>query len=123
MHGQYDADFHGAIIPGGSSVPVAGQIGPQKFSHAADAGLWFALMCRALWTVKAPAALNDLLGDRGDENRTYRRWTSGHSEPPQSILWQLLRTDEGRRVLEFIMQDDAPAWWKENERLQNIGLK
>lgn len=82
------------------------QNSPQIFSHAyiADRHLLFGIMCRALWGTKAAAALFDLVGQHlgHKDERQCRRWASGESEPPQSILWMLMVSKEGFRVVRYI---------------------
>lgn len=94
---------------------------PQKFSHAhiADRHLWFSIMCKALWNEGAPAALYDLVAqhlgyeDQDLAMRQCRRWASGHSEPLESILWMLIASKEGWRVVNFI---GGGAVWMESLR-------
>jgi hypothetical protein len=108
---------------------IAGQMGPRNFSHAniADRGMWFAIMCKALWGEGATAALFDLvvqhLGYEDERNaeRQCRRWASGHSEPPQSILWMLIRSKEGFRVIRYISEHGRPSeWWLVREREREL---
>ena len=75
----------------------------------------FVLMLRQLWPVKADMALAEYAGVR---DRTARSYRNGEREPPLSVLWMLLRSREGYRVLSFIMADDPPDWWLvfQNER-------
>lgn len=90
---------------------------PQILSHAhiADRHLWFWMMCRKLWGVAATSALFDLVGQHLGHNdeRQCRRWSRGESEPPQSILWLLIRSKEGFRVVRYIGHG---AVWMDNLR-------
>ena len=69
---------------------------------------WFARMGRELWQFKIGSHLECHLGC---SDRTARAWASGDNEPPARALALLLRTEDGPRILEWIMRDDPPAWW------------
>lgn len=69
---------------------------------------WFAVMGRELWQFKIGAHLECHLGC---SERTARAWGSGTHEPPARALAMLLRTDDGPRILEYLMRDSPPPWW------------
>lgn len=78
---------------------------------------WFALMGRGLWPLKAAAHLHHLTGA---SERTCRAWASGTSEPPSRVLATLLRSDEGPRVLAWLMDGADALWWREHLRALRI---
>lgn len=80
--------------------------------------LWFALLARALWPIKSAAALEQYAGV---PDRTARAYQRGDREPTASVLRDLLRSNEGYRVLSHIMRDRPPSWWVELERLKRNG--
>ena len=74
-------------------------------------------MCRKVWQFKASAALHDYTGR---SERTCRAWSAGDNDASATALAQLLRSDEGGSVLDYIMQDRAPSWWRELQRARRI---
>lgn len=116
-----------ATIAEGNVVSILGQKCPRIPSHAnlANRGEWFALMARSLWAATATAALFDLVGQHlgHKDDRTCRRWARGESEPPMSVLWLLLRSREGGKVIAFIQNHEPPSWWVETERLTKRGQR
>jgi hypothetical protein len=94
---------------GDQSVLMVGPIGPRKPIYAANE--WFMLLADALWKPKAPAAVCDLAELDEDEDRKCRKWTSGFNEPPGWLVVRLLRSPEGYRVLNYIMEPSPPTWW------------
>jgi hypothetical protein len=69
---------------------------------------WFAVMARELWAFKVGAHLQHHLGY---SDRTCRAWGSAESEPPARALALLLRTEDGPRVLAYIMRGSDAEWW------------
>jgi len=65
-------------------------------------------LIRDLWPVKGWTAITQYAGV---PDRTARNYQSGHSDAPMSVLCNLLRGDEGYRVLTFIMCGHQPTWW------------
>jgi hypothetical protein len=80
-----------------------GQIWPQE-------KVWFAQVVRRVWPVKGAMALVQY---SGCPERTARNYTTAHSEPPASVLRDLLRGGEGDRVLIALLGDQPPAWFCE----------
>lgn len=97
------------------AIEIRGNILPE--------GGWFGRMCHALWKPapgkrsKVPAHLHCLIG--GSE-RTSRAYAAGDAEPGAGVLVQLLRSDQGARVLDFIMDGSAAAWWRELRRARIV---
>jgi hypothetical protein len=75
--------------------------------------LWFALLCRHLWSTNAPKDLEFALSRANHQrsDRTCRAWAAGDSPPPINIGVMLLRDQIGGRVLEYIMRDCEAQWW------------
>lgn len=86
------------FIEAGTGQP-SGQIWPKN---------WFADLVQALWPVKGAVAIAQYAGC---PDRTARNYQGGHSEPPASVLRDLLRGDEGYRVLAFVMHGSTVTWW------------
>lgn len=89
-----------ATFVGAPCGQETGTIVPEK--------VWFALLAKALWPVKAAIAIEQYAGC---PDRTARAYTSGDREPPASVLRDLLRGDEGYRVLSQLMDGCPVAWW------------
>lgn len=68
----------------------------------------FPLMVRNLWPVKGAAALMEYCGI---PERTARAYQRGDREPCMSVLWLLLTSREGYRVLSYIADSAKPDWW------------
>lgn len=69
---------------------------------------WFSSMVAELWPIKGPAAVSQYTRC---PDRTARAYASGDREPPASVLRDLLRGDEGYRVLTYVMCGFVPTWW------------
>ncbi|MPZ36651.1 MAG: hypothetical protein GEU95_01085 [Rhizobiales bacterium] len=72
----------------------------------------------ALWGDTATGALYDLVGqhlgysDPDTALRQCRRWARGETDPPWLVLWMLIRSREGYRVLRYINKQGAPpTYW------------
>lgn len=80
-------------------------------------GEWFPVMALELWREKVAANLQVFFiqggAESGVSDRTLRSWACGASEPPATRLAFLLRSDDGPRVLAWIMRHDPPRWWRE----------
>ena len=70
--------------------------------------IWFALMVRRVWPVKAPMAVVQYAGCA---ERTARAYASADREPSASVLCDLLRGAEGDAILSDIMRHEPPAWF------------
>lgn len=96
MHPRITADEKPATFP-------AAQV---RHDRAKDH--WFADLVKNLWPVKGPAAIEQYTRC---PDRTARAYSSGDREPPASVLRDLLRGDEGYRVLTFVMSGYPVTWW------------
>lgn len=83
-------------------------------------------MCFALWGDAAPDVLFDLVGQhlKHKDNRTCRRWARHEREPPSSVLWLLIRSREGDRVVSFINEctGKPPSWWLSRQRALTVAV-
>ena len=71
---------------------------------------WFAALARFLWGDKKQAnALYCLVPLKESTSYAY---VAGRAEPPAWLLVALLRSDDGGRILDWIMQDAEPRWWR-----------
>lgn len=110
MHGTISTESNRSISTAATSR--------QRWQHLAEP-LWFALMCRELWSTNGPKELQFVLGDRWSE-RTYRGWTSGDNEPPASALAALIASDYGFRIVAWIVRDAFAGWWGNMQRALRI---
>lgn len=69
---------------------------------------WFATAIRSLWPVKGAVAVEQYAGV---PDRTARNYQSGHSDPSGAVICNLLRGNEGYRVLVWIMAGSTTTWW------------
>jgi hypothetical protein len=83
-------------------ITVRGDIPPR---------MWFAEMCRRLWTRQLAAKSLHFFTDA--KERTCRDWSAGAAEPSAGVLACLLRGSDGGRVLELIMVGANAPWWRE----------
>jgi hypothetical protein len=74
---------------------------------------WFPGLANSLWS-KKPAATVHYLTD--EPERTCYEWVRGKFDPPSRVLVRLLRTDQGWRVLEYLMRGTKEPWWVEVRR-------
>jgi len=83
---------------------------------------WFAALIRDLWPVKGAVAVEQYAGV---PDRTARNYQSGHSDPSGAVICNLLRGDEGYRVLTWIMGGSTTTWWAvvQHERAVYARLK
>ena len=82
--------------------------GPNHRGNILPQAEWFALMAREIWRFKVAA---NVQAHTGYAERTCRSWGSAESEPPARVLALLLRSDDGPRVLEYIMRENPPGWY------------
>jgi len=85
-----------------------------------DDRVWFARLVRRCWPIKATMAIAQYCGC---PERTARNYASAHSEPPASILRDLLCGAEGHAVAVAMFRDSPPAWWCEQVRNADIGKR
>jgi len=74
---------------------------------------WFPGLAKFLAPIKTAAAIHFLTKE---PERTCYEWVRGKFDPPSRILIRLLHTDQGWRVLEFIMRGCKEKWWLEVQR-------
>lgn len=113
MDARVTADETRATFVEAESGRSSGHIWPK---------IWFAQLVQELWPVKGAVAISQYAGC---PDRTARNYQGGHSEPPASVLRDLLRGDEGYRVLTWIMCGFTPTWWLviQRERAVHARLK
>lgn len=116
MHGIIPAERQAAIFPADSSdiesLRAGRSDGSESFTDSSDSESrgWFGKLARKLWAQKTAATLGFLTGRR---ERQCHRYASGDAEPMASFLADLLRSDEGKRVLDELMRGSNAAWWKQ----------
>jgi hypothetical protein len=103
MHGLIPADAQAAIFPADSSDSEF------LFTDSSDSR-WFSGLAKRLWPSKTGASLEFLTGRK--ERQCYR-YASGDAEPMASFLADLLRSEDGQRVLDELMRGSNAAWWKQ----------
>lgn len=113
MHGTLSTDENSAT----DIVASTGRLGRQKLPKRR-----FFELVNDLWPIKGAVAITQY-SDVPD--RTARNYQSGHSEASWSVLHDLLRGDEGYRVLKWIMAGSTTTWWAviEHERAVYARLK
>lgn len=79
---------------------------------------WFARMADHIWTRKRAA--KNLSFHTGAPDRTSRDWASGATECSATILVALLRSEDGGRVLAFVMAGATAPWWRELRRARIV---
>ncbi len=99
MNDTVTANENGATNIAAGCGRTSGQMLPKT---------WFAQLVQDLWPIKGAVAVAEYAQC---PDRTARNYQGGHSEPPASILRDLLRGNEGYRVLTWIMAATPPAWW------------
>lgn len=78
----------------------------------AECKKWMPLLASGLWTNKAPNTIHDLIGgDVVASLRTCYAWCAGTNEPHGFIVLKLLHSEQGWRVLEFLMRGCEQPWW------------
>jgi hypothetical protein len=110
MHGQYDADFHGAN-PSTAPVCSAATIRSPDCKDVQDP-LWFGLLCRSIWPSKPWLMLQQIAGCK---ERTAYNYAAG-SCPPADVLRDILLSDDGEAAMEWMAKDGAPKWWLRRRR-------
>lgn len=75
---------------------------------AAGSCKWLPGLANFLWP-KKPAATIHFLTD--EPERTCYEWVRGKFDPPSRVLVKLLHTDQGWRVLEYLMRGCKQDWW------------
>ncbi len=74
---------------------------------------WLPGLANALWPAKPAPTLHHLTGA---PDRTCYDWCKGAVDPPSRALVTLLQSDQGWRVLEYLMRGNSQRWWLETLR-------
>jgi hypothetical protein len=84
-------------------------------SDSGDRSRWFVPLAKKLWPSKTAAAIEFLTGAR--ERQCYR-YASGAQEPPSTLIVDLLRSEDGARVLNEILRGSKSKWVRDFRRAQ-----
>jgi|GEM_PF-3330670 len=79
-------------------------------SSVAGSCKWFPGLAKFLSPIKPAATIHFLTKE---PERTCYEWVRGKFDPPSRILIRLLHTDQGWRVLEYLMRGCKEKWWLE----------
>ena len=71
-------------------------------------GYGFGKLARHLWPKKTPASISYYTGM---PDRTARHVTSTDADPGSIFLAKLIDSDQGWRVLQWIMRNSVQPWW------------
>lgn len=86
-----------------------------EFPIVAESCKWFPGLAKFL-SAKKPAAAVHFLTD--EPERTCYEWVRGKFDPPARVIIRLLHTDQGHRVLDYLMRGNKQPWWLELKRAQ-----
>lgn len=78
-------------------------------------GYSFGRLARHLWPQKTPASIE--FYTQAPE-RTARHIAADKSDPGSALLVRVIDSDQGWRVLQWIMRDSRQPWWRELQRAQ-----
>jgi hypothetical protein len=98
-------------------------VGLRRFRDRGDFSPgWFAILGRKLWPEKTAAHLHFLTGA---SERTCRDWAPERPddtprEPPAFVLAELLRGEQGGRVLGAVMDGSKAEWWERHQRADQL---
>lgn len=81
-----------------------------ELSVVAESCKWFPGLAKILSPKKPAATLHYLTAE---PERTCYEWVRGKFDPPSRVLIRLLHTDQGWRVLEYLMAGCKQPWWIE----------
>lgn len=81
-----------------------------KFSIVAESCKWFPGLAKWLSPTK-PATYVHYIS--GEPERSCYAWVEGKNDPPSRALIRMLQSDDGWRVLEYIMRGCKQSWWIE----------
>ncbi len=95
------------------SVATSNNVGKPALEVIATSCKWLPALAKSLWPAK-PAATLHFLTEAPE--RTCYEWVRGKVDPPSRVVIKLLRSDQGWRVLEYIMRDNSQRWWLETVR-------
>lgn len=71
---------------------------------------WFSGLAKFLSPNKPAAAIHYLTDE---PERTCYEWVRGKFDPPSRVVIKLLHTDQGWRVLDYLMRGSREPWWQE----------
>lgn len=91
-----------------------------EISIVAESCKWFPGLAKKLWPGKPAAAVHHLTKE---PERSCYAWIEGKNDPPARALLRLLDTDQGWRVLEYLMRDSKQPWWLETVRARKRSAK
>jgi hypothetical protein len=101
-------DMDGNLTNADSAATFIEAQGGQETGTIVPRKVWFADLANSLWPIKGAVALEQCARI---PDRTARAYQGGHREPAASVIRDLLRGDEGYRVLCWIMDGYEPTWW------------
>jgi len=112
MHGNLPAQAQRAIFPAAGSC-VESKVILSCAGSCVESPRWFAELARYLSKTKPSATIQYLTAE---PERTCQTWTADCERPaiPKAdVLAKLIRSSEGRRVLDYIMRGSKEAWWRD----------
>ena len=83
------------------------------FSVVAESCKWFPGLAKFV-SPKKPAPIIAYL--TGEPERTCYEWVRGKFDPPSRVIIRLLHSDQGWRVLEYLMRGCKQPWWLDTVR-------
>lgn len=69
---------------------------------------WFPSLSKDLWPGKTAASVHVIV--REPERSCYD-WVAGKCDPPARVFIRMLHSDQGWRVLEYLMDGCKQRWW------------
>lgn len=81
-----------------------------QLSIVAESCKWFPGLAKWLSPTK-PATYVHYIS--GEPERSCYAWVEGKNDPPARTLIRMLQSDDGWRVLEYIMRGCKQPWWRE----------
>lgn len=90
-----------------------------EFSIVAESCKWFPGLAKRLWPDKTAAAVHHLTKET---ERSCYAWVEGKNDPPARALLRLLDTDQGWRILEYLLRGCKQRWWLETVRARECSL-
>lgn len=106
MHGNLPAEAQRAIFPRATSGGDSTDQSNVARSGEKSVG-WFAALARKLWGRKAWASIVFLAKA---PDRSAQRWVADDGEPGSSVLRDLIRSDDGGRVLDALLVGCKAKW-------------
>ena len=84
-----------------------------ELSVVAESCKWFPGLAKFV-APKKPAPIIAYL--TGEPERTCYEWVRGKFDPPSRVIIRLLHSDQGWRVLEYLMRGCKQPWWLDTVR-------